>query len=210
MVPFVVSAKCKWSMHDGHYSFKYSCRDTIMNGKLNLDLDTIINGKLNLDLGQQSVSYRKPFPLPLVGTRFGTFVARLAWNYTEGLNQKALSYKLGFEISQGGGAFVAPNAVRFKPNLYYKNFGIQALSYKLGFEISQEGGGFFIAPNAVRFKPNLYYRNFWIQLLFEMSGNTADRKKQFRLADAGENGQPEPEKLGIDIDVQELNLVLRL
>ncbi len=180
----------KWNVDTKAVKYKVSCRDSILHGKITLDVNA------------QSLEYRKSFGLPVMG------LGKLAHVFIGGkltLERDSWgirpSYSVGLEMRQGGIEVLPMSTVRVKPHLFLGRIGIEVRDSGTE-ELNLFSG--YTTVSALKFFASFFQALTDIsikipkQLLFESTGGGANPARW------------DDDMWGARMDLKELNLVLKL
>ncbi|GAX83863.1 hypothetical protein CEUSTIGMA_g11288.t1 [Chlamydomonas eustigma] len=159
--PLVLDGSLIWNIESKGWTYKLSCRDSILNGRI------------TVDIREKTLEYRKKLSLPLAGLRFAYLFAGARLQLDSPTHKIKPSYHFGLEMRQGVAEIVKYNTVRVNPQLFLGRIGLETCT-DITFKIPK-------------------------QLLFDSLGGGG------RI---GSNG--DDETWGMNLDLKELNLVLRL
>lgn len=218
-LPLELGASLNYNLEHRALTYKLACKETVLGGKVTLDVK------------ERAVEYRKRFSLPIV--RLDCLVLGARAVLCRHTNRVQTSCRVGFELRQGTAEITKVNTVRVKPQLFFKNIGLEAVT-DISFQVPKHL--FFELPSDLRRFPN-------IRSLRSRDGHSGSgpapplrtaaeaaaegtaaaaparhpvstRSRSFSAAGAHGSGglddAGDADAWGVTLDMQEINLIIRL
>lgn len=196
-LPIECMASATFNLESKKLYYKLGCKETILGGKISLDVH------------RKHIEYQKRMHVPIFGAlgRMGWVVlgARLTWASTSPHFGGHVSYHIGFELGKHGAFLSSPKSIRLKPRLFVGPIGLEAISQ---LEVT--------LPSSIVFEQGSHQGQGWRRwsrlgrTKSDPGGNMA--RALDRGADRGdeEEEDEEEEGFGLKLNIEELNVIIKL